>query len=138
MEAFRYFGDSDGIIITCRFLICRNRPIGQLTDECRRCGQRTFPLRRKRDAAKEDESNVLTDKSVKSPPIFIAVRDAPDKSALKESGRKSSSNDIGATKTTALIVIAGLVGSVLCVAIAKKVFFNNPATKEAHLLSPKE
>eukprot|EP00111_Clytia_hemisphaerica_P012530 TCONS_00036835-protein len=138
MEAFRYFGDSDGIIITCRILICRNRPIGQLTDECRRCGQRPFPLRRKRDAAKEDEINVLTDKSVKSLPIFIAVRDAPDKAALKESGRKSSSNDLGATETTALIVIAGLVGSVLCVAIAKKVFFNNPATKEVHLLSPKE
>ena len=76
MEAFRYFGDSDGIIITCRILICRNRPIEQLTDECRRCGQRPFPLRRKRDTANDDESNVLIDRSVKSRPIYIAVRDS--------------------------------------------------------------
>ena len=62
----------------------------------------------------------------------------PEKIAVEESGLKSSSNDLAATETTALVVIAGLVGSVLCVAIAKKVFFNNPPTKEVHLLSPGE
>ena len=75
MEAFRYFGDSDGIIITCRVLICRNRPFDQLSEECRRCGQRA-PLRRKRNAENKETENVLTDKSVKSRPIFIAERNS--------------------------------------------------------------
>uniref|UniRef100_A0A7M6DM46 ZP-C domain-containing protein n=1 Tax=Clytia hemisphaerica TaxID=252671 RepID=A0A7M6DM46_9CNID len=138
MEAFRYFGDSDGIIITCRILICRNRPFDQLSEECRRCGQKApLALRRKRNVDNEDD-DVLTDKSVKSQPIFIAVRNTPDEMDGGSSGAKSSSDGLGTAETAAIIVIAGLVGLVLCIAIIKKIFFNNPTIKEVHIDSPRE
>ncbi|XP_066919363.1 von Willebrand factor D and EGF domain-containing protein-like [Clytia hemisphaerica] len=129
MEAFRYFGDSDGIIITCRILICRNRPIDQLSEECRRCGQKA-PLRRKRnvDNDNEDSDNVLTDKSVKSRPIFIAERSMPKDQRPSEKSRENSSSDgLGLAEKITIIAVAGIVGFVLCIAVIKKVFFNRPS-----------
>ena len=79
MEAFRYFGNSDGIVITCRVLVCRNNPFDQLTDECKRCGQTT--VRRKRRNDKEED--VLSEKSLKSAPIFLVARPGMYKSTLR-------------------------------------------------------
>eukprot|EP00111_Clytia_hemisphaerica_P020104 TCONS_00059241-protein len=119
MEAFRYFGNSDGIVITCRVLVCRNNPFDQLTDECKRCGQTTVRRKRRNDED-EEEKDVLSETSLKSDPIFLVER--PGIGLAKVSGDEAG---LDHTEKMAIIVVCGVVALVLCVAIVKKVFFKS-------------
>ena len=75
MLAFRYFGDSDGVIINCRVLICTNddanSPGG--VNECSRCGEAPGPFRRRRALGDEAKGQIV-ESIVSSQPIFIIDR----------------------------------------------------------------
>ena len=67
MLAFRYFGNSDGVIITCEVLVCKNEPCGSLSDKCKRCGQAYNRRGRKVDT----DDTVLIKTIMTSQPIYI-------------------------------------------------------------------
>lgn len=71
MLAFRYFGNSDGVIIKCRVLICTNFDDSpELSDpQCSRCGQLPSRLRKRR-ALNGDDARIV-ESVVTSGPIFI-------------------------------------------------------------------
>ena len=68
MLAFRYFGNSDGVIISCRVLICTNLDDSpKLIDPlCTRCGELSFRRKRRALNGARNFESVVT-----SEPIFI-------------------------------------------------------------------
>ena len=75
MTAFRYFGDSDGVKITCSVLVCRNIDPSQLSEKCLRCGQTARKRRRRAlDGFNVQEEGVVDEQTVTSQPIYIIDR----------------------------------------------------------------
>ena len=67
MLAFRYFGDSDGLYVTCSVFMCK---IDDKTNpKCQRCGG----SRKRRDVS-VDNSVILEERFVTTRPIFILER----------------------------------------------------------------
>ena len=69
--AFRYFGESNAVVIVCEVLVCKNEPFWKLTEECKRCGQTSN--RKRRDVDSDDET-VLQKMTVSSQLLFIIDR----------------------------------------------------------------
>ena len=82
--AFRYFGESNAVVIVCEVLICKNEPIWKLTEECKRCGQ-TANKRKRRKADDDDDDedeDVIEKTTVSSKPFFIIKKQEQPRNLL--------------------------------------------------------
>lgn len=132
MLAFRYFGNSDGVVIKCQILICEDD--GSLFGECDRCnhdggGGVIFRKRREIKDKVQPKLSVIT-----SRPIFIV-----DASTFKGS---QSGDDKPIDKTTEesmlstpggiiLVSVIGIVAISVIVIFAKKMFIMSQVTSLA-------
>uniref|UniRef100_A0A7M5XBD1 ZP domain-containing protein n=1 Tax=Clytia hemisphaerica TaxID=252671 RepID=A0A7M5XBD1_9CNID len=102
MLAFRYFGNSNAVIIVCEVLICKNEDFADLSEECKRCGQ----TNRKRRAV--SDSLVLEKTTISSQPIFII--NPPDNqghsSAQKDEGFFARPEGISVIAVLGVIILA--------------------------------
>ncbi|XP_066926759.1 serine-rich adhesin for platelets-like [Clytia hemisphaerica] len=80
--AFRYFGESNSVVIVCEVLICKNEPFWNLSEQCKRCDQTSN--RKRRDVDVDDE--VLQKTTVSSQPLFLIER------SPKEPGQSNQQN----------------------------------------------
>ncbi|XP_066930347.1 cuticlin-6-like isoform X3 [Clytia hemisphaerica] len=109
MLAFRYFGNSNAVIIVCEVLICKNDDFADLSGECKRCGQTS---NRKRRAV--SDSLVLEKTTISSQPIFIIdLPNNPEQSsAQKDEGFLAKAEGISVIAVL-VIVILGLGAFIL-------------------------
>ncbi|XP_066930138.1 uncharacterized protein [Clytia hemisphaerica] len=103
MLAFRYFGNSNAVIIVCEVLICKNEDFADLSGECKRCGQTS---KRKKRAV--SDSMVLEKTTISSQPIFIInLPDKPEESpAQKDEGFLRTPVGISVIAVLGVIILA--------------------------------
>jgi len=118
MLAFRYFGNSNGVKITCKISIC-STVNKQSRPECLRCGQ----VKRKKREIDDDEEAVVT-KYVTSPVIYIFQRQEEIKTSNHGESATTASDFMSKPEGLAIVVIIGLFMLVVCVVLIKKVFFS--------------
>uniref|UniRef100_A0A7M5TQX6 ZP domain-containing protein n=1 Tax=Clytia hemisphaerica TaxID=252671 RepID=A0A7M5TQX6_9CNID len=111
MLAFRYFGNSNAVIIVCEVLICKNEDFADLSGECKRCGQTS---KRKRKAV--SDSLILEKTTISSQPIFII--NLPDKPG--QSPAQKNEGFLGRPEGISLIAVLGIIILALSAFIVKK------------------
>uniref|UniRef100_A0A7M5WXB5 Uncharacterized protein n=1 Tax=Clytia hemisphaerica TaxID=252671 RepID=A0A7M5WXB5_9CNID len=114
--AFRYFGESNAVVIVCEVLVCKNEPFLELSDECRRCGQ-TSNRRKRRNI----DGDVIEKKEVISKPFFIINK-------RQEQPEPDSQQRGFLTTSKGIAVVAGMGGTIVVISgfILKKMFCSAP------------
>jgi len=128
MTAFRYFGDSDGVKITCSVLVCRNIDPSQLSEKCLRCGQTARKRRRREaDGLSVQEVGVVDEQMVTSQPIYIIDR----RSGNSQPSSDESKSFFTTSGGTVLIALVGVLVLTVCAVLVKKNFFNAGANQKS-------
>ncbi|XP_066920704.1 uncharacterized protein [Clytia hemisphaerica] len=113
LSAFRYFGDSNTVVIVCEVLVCKNDAFWRLSEECKRCGQTSNRRKRRENEEEENQSVVLQKRTVSSEPIYIIEKSQRQEQKVRQKDNGAIPKPTGIAIIAILATIVLVVGAVL-------------------------